>query len=182
METLEIKDTKTIIAESLENSMDYDSYRKLMDELVEKEASTGPDQSESMINYTKLNARRYRRWEKTLKLDENSLDTLNGKNLPEMSWLVITESWCGDAAHVMPVMKLLVDQIDQTNLQVIERDANLDLMDRFLTDGARSIPKLIAIDNNTGEPLFTYGPRPSAATQMVNDFKSEHGKLTPEFK
>ena len=32
------------------------------------------------------------------------------------------------------------------------------------------------------EILFTYGPRPSTATKMVEDFKTMHGHLTAEFK
>ena len=38
------------------------------------------------------------------------------------------------------------------------------------------------IDNITGEVVNTFGPRPTAATQLVEDYKAEHGSLTPEFK
>jgi hypothetical protein len=55
-------------------------------------------------------------------------------------------------------------------------------MNAFLTNGNRSIPKLIMIDNETGNVLNSFGPRPSKATKLVNDYKYEHGKLTPEFK
>ena len=55
-------------------------------------------------------------------------------------------------------------------------------MDQFLTNGGRAIPKLIMIDNEAKEVVGTFGPRPSEATQMVNDYKEEHGKVTPEFK
>ena len=181
METIELKEIKTVIDESLQKSMDYESYRKLMDDLVEQNATTGPEQSEHLINYTKLNARRYKRWEKTLKPDETVMSRLDNKLLPEMNWLVITESWCGDAAHLMPVMKLLADQYD-FDIDVVLRDENPELMERYLTNGAKSIPKLIATEKNSGKPLFTYGPRPSVATKMVDSFKTEHGALTDEFK
>ncbi len=162
--------------------MSYNEYRTLMDELASTGATTGPDQSDELINYTMLNARRYKRWEKTLKMDEASQDALDGQSLPDMTWLVLTESWCGDAAHLMPVMKLLSERMENTEIKVLERDKNLELMDCYLTNGSRSIPKLIAVDSNSGEPLFTYGPRPSVATQLVDEFKAEHGKLTAEFK
>jgi hypothetical protein len=55
-------------------------------------------------------------------------------------------------------------------------------MDRFLTNGGKSIPKLIMIDVDTNEVANTFGPRPSEATAMVEDFKSNHGSLTDEFK
>ena len=55
-------------------------------------------------------------------------------------------------------------------------------MDQFLTRGTRSIPKLIMVDNETGRVLHTWGPRPSRAMEMVYEFKTLHGTLTPEFK
>ena len=60
--------------------------------------------------------------------------------------------------------------------------STLCIMDLFLTNGNKSIPKLIMIDNASGDVINTFGPRPSEATKMVNDYKIEHGKLTPEFK
>lgn len=62
------------------------------------------------------------------------------------------------------------------------RDQNLELMRHFLTKGTLSIPKLIIVDDTTGEVLGDWGPRPSTATQMVNDFKESHGTLTAQFK
>ena len=162
--------------------MSYGSYRELLDELVEQEATTGPDQSESLINYTRLNARRYKRWEKTLRLSDKDIEAIQNKNLTGMTWLVITESWCGDAAHLMPVMKKLADESESIDIRVVLRDENPELMDRYLTNGSRSIPKLIAVDDQTGRSVFTYGPRPSLATKLVEDYKEEHGSLTPEFK
>ena len=62
------------------------------------------------------------------------------------------------------------------------RDENPELMDLFLTFGSRSVPKLIIIDDETGEVINTYGPRPSEATSFVNRYKAMYGALTPEFK
>ena len=62
------------------------------------------------------------------------------------------------------------------NLQLVLRDENLELMDLFLTNGGRSIPKLIALDKDLNI-LFTWGPRPQTATNMVLDYKTKHGSL-----
>jgi hypothetical protein len=62
------------------------------------------------------------------------------------------------------------------------RDEHPKLMDAFLTNGSRSIPKLIAFDTQFGEIIGDWGPRPSVATALVNDYKAKHGELTPEFK
>jgi len=96
--------------------------------------------------------------------------------------LIITESWCGDAAHVMPALNKLAELNPNIEIKVVLRDENLDLIDMFLTNGGRAIAKMIMIDNETGEVANTYGPRPTEATNLVNKFKAEHGALTPEFK
>ncbi|NNK87826.1 MAG: thioredoxin family protein [Flavobacteriaceae bacterium] len=170
-----------IVKESIDKGMTYNQYRGLIDRFSDLGRTTGPDQTESLVDYTRLNARRFKRWEKTLRLvhEMEALDTLT---LPEMDWLVITESWCGDAAHIMPVMRSLADGIPGTDLSIVLRDENPELMDQFLTNGARSIPKLIARKKENGDILFTYGPRPSEATRMVESYKEQHDSLSDKFK
>jgi len=55
-------------------------------------------------------------------------------------------------------------------------------MNLFLTHGKRAIPKLIMIDSNTLEVIDSYGPRPFIVTEIVEDFKTKNGQLTPDFK
>ena len=99
----------------------------------------------------------------------------------EQTWLVITEGWCGDAAQNLPVINKLAEINTNIKLKLVLRDENLELMDLFLTNGGRSIPKLIAL-NKQNEVLFTWGPRPKVATKMVADYKEKHGSLDPQFK
>jgi len=70
---------------------------------------------------------------------------------------------------------------DKIQLKLVLRDENLALMDLFLTNNGRSIPKLIVLDNQLNV-LNTWGPRPSFATKMVNDYKVKHGSLDAQFK
>lgn len=171
----------TIIDNSLKQSISYQEYRDLVSKLVEEESTTGPEKTDALVNYTMLNDRRMKRWDKTIKVTEDTKERLNHFK-EKATWLVITESWCGDAAHVMPVISKIADLNKNIDFKVVLRDENNDLMDAFLTNGNRSIPKLIMIDDATGDVINTYGPRPSDATKLVNDYKAEHGKLTPEFK
>ena len=171
----------TTIKASLEKSISYEAYRDLMTTLAETNATTGTEQTEALINYTKLNARRMKRWDKTLKVSEDAKAKISNLD-QKITWLVITESWCGDAAHVIPVLHKIAELNPNINLRLVERDQNLELIDMFLTNGGRSIAKLIMIDEATGDVLNTFGPRPSEATALVNDYKARHGKLTPEFK
>jgi hypothetical protein len=82
----------------------------------------------------------------------------------------------------MPVMNKIAKLNDNIDLKVVLRDQNKELMNQFLTNGNKSIPKLHLIDNQSDEVVNSYGPRPTDATKLVNEYKSKHGKLTPEFK
>ena len=172
---------KNIIEESLKKSQTYQEYRDFVKNLVENNSTSGKDKSEELVEYTKLNDRRMKRWDKTLKISQeiqNEIASFNEK----ITWLVIVESWCGDAAHLVPVMNKIAELNDNIDFKVVLRNDNEALMDLFLTNGNQSIPKLIMIDDETGDVLNSYGPRPSEATKMVKDYIEEHGKLTPQFK
>ena len=181
MTTLEQISVKDIIKESLKKGISYGSYRDLVRDLAEKGSTTGHEKTEALANYTMLNDRRMKRWDKTVKISDEVKDKISGFK-GNVTWLVITESWCGDAAHVIPVLNKIAELSEGIDLKLVLRDENEALMDQFLTNGGRAIAKLIMFDNVTGEVLNTFGPRPSEATQLVNDYKAKHGVLTPEFK
>lgn len=172
---------KQIIKESLDNSIDYSDFKRLMQKMVLNKHTTGNDVTEAYINYTLLNKKRMSRWDKKIEIDQYHLTKIEYFNT-KVIWLVITESWCGDAAHLLPVMNKIAELNPKINLRIVLRDDNEALMKMFLTNGSKSIPKLIMIDAENHDILGVYGPRPSIATKMVDDYKKEHGKLTPEFK
>ena len=181
MNTVKEISIKDIITESLKRAISYQEYRDLVKQLVEDKSTTGNEKTEALINYTMLNDRRMKRWDKTLKISEDikeKFSSLDGN----VTWLVITESWCGDAAHVIPVLNKIAERTPNIDLKLVFRDENEALMDNFLTNGGRSIAKLIMIDNTTGDVVNTYGPRPTEDTKLVIDYKESHGQLTPEFK
>ncbi|OUR98280.1 thioredoxin family protein [Flavobacteriales bacterium 33_180_T64] len=181
MITLENISVQNIINDSLKKAISYQDYRTLVNQLVAEKSTTGNEKTEALVNYTMLNDRRMKRWDKTIKISEaikESVSNFSGN----VTWLVITESWCGDAAHVIPVLNKIAELSEYIDLKLVFRDENEELMDEFLTNGGRAIAKLIMIDNTTGEVVNTFGPRPSEAIQLVNNYKVEHGKLTPEFK
>lgn len=80
--------------------------------------------------------------------------------------LVLTEDWCGDAIDAVPVLARLADCTPALELRCLRRDRNLDLMDDHLTDGARSIPKLLVYDDAFGE-RGSWGPRPAELQAWV---------------
>lgn len=174
-------DVISLVKENILKGVNYQEYRELVAQHVEKGTSTGPIQSEELSNFTLLNHSRMKRLDKTTKVSEE-LENQFKNYTGEVTWLVITESWCGDAAQNIPVINKLAELNSDIDLKLVSRDSNPKLMDEFLTNGARAIPKLIAFDKNKEEVIGLWGPRPTVATQMVADYKKEHGKLTPEFK
>ncbi|WP_435623685.1 thioredoxin family protein [Flagellimonas sp.] len=170
-----------IVRSAIEEGMSYEEYRGLVHDLAKNRSTSGPEQLESLINYTELNDRRMARWDKTLKISEEIQEKLANLD-SNLDFLVLTESWCGDASPSLPVINKIAELNENFDLRIVLRDENLPLMDEFLTNGSRSIPKLILWDKDKEEVVGDWGPRPSVATQMVEDYKKEHGKLTAEFK
>ncbi|MDA9783145.1 thioredoxin family protein [Vicingaceae bacterium] len=163
--------TDSIITKAvLDSAMSYDTYMSLLIDLMAEEKTTGNDQSESMVGYRKMNVQRMKRLNKNIQLQPELLQVLKGFNR-KVTFLVITEGWCGDAAQNVPVFNKLLEYTNEIDLKLILRDENLKIMDAFLTSGGRSIPKLIALDSATLKLLGSWGPRPEAAQFMVTEFK-----------
>ncbi len=165
MEILE----KNILDRALAGSMTYEQYRDLVNQLFAQGKSTGHTQSDSYLNYSDLNIHRMNKWDKHYKVSEDVAVLMREKEESEL-WLVISEGWCGDAAHSLPVMHKLAELSPNVEMKVVLRDDNPELIDRFLTNGARSIPKLIRL-NMQGEVLSTWGPRPALGQKFVDDAK-----------
>ena len=170
-----------VINQSLINAMSYTSYRDLVNNLAENGKTTGENQSEALVDYTQLNNRRMKRWDKTLKISTEIQERISNID-KKLSFLVLTESWCGDASPSLPVMNKIAELNSNIEFKIVLRDENLDLMNLFLTNGGISIPKLIVIDNDQEKVIADWGPRPSIATKMVEDYKAEHGSLSAAFK
>lgn len=169
------------IQKGIEKGMSYQTYRDLVSDLSKNRQTTGEEQLESLINYTELNDRRMKRWDKTLKIPVDIQERI-AKMDTKITFLVLSESWCGDAAPSVPVMNKIAELNPNIDLKVVLRDENLELMDEFLTNGSRSIPKLIVFNRESEEVVGEWGPRPSIATQMVEDYKKEHGSIDSQFK
>ena len=170
-----------LVQSGIKKGINYDSYRKLVHHLAKNRGTTGTEQLESLINYTELNDRRMSRWDKTLKVSEEIQERI-AKLDSNLVFLVLTESWCGDASPSLPVINKIAELSDTMELKILLRDENLSLMDKFLTQDARSIPKLIIWDKDKNDILGEWGPRPKVAAQMVQDYKKEHGQLSAQFK
>ncbi|WP_283642546.1 thioredoxin family protein [Croceibacter atlanticus] len=170
-----------IVKESLKTGMSYDTYRTLVSNLILQNKSTGNEQTEALLDYSVLNDRRMKRLGKTIKISENAQQKFEAFKTP-ITFLVITEGWCGDAAQILPVIQKIVELNSNFNLKIVLRDEHPELMSCFLTNGGKAIPKVILYNEATDSIDADWGPRPSVATKMVADYKALHGVLDPEFK
>jgi hypothetical protein len=156
----------------------YQQYFELINNLFEQGKTTGDNQSEAMLNYSKLGISRTKRGLKTFQITEELLAA--AKSLKATKWLVISEAWCGDAGNTTPIIAILADQLDNVDLRVILRDDNPEIMDNYLTNGGRAIPIMVFFDDELNE-VFRWGPRPKPAQDMVMEHKNNPEETYEEF-
>ncbi len=159
------------IKEYLANSMTYAEYIKLIDDLLLDGKTTGENQSEAMFNYGRLNRQRMHRLEKTVKLNDSLVEEVKRVER-RMIWLIVTEGWCGDAAQNIPTIEKIAAESENIETRYVLRDENLELIDAYLTDNARSIPKLIALDAETLATNGVWGPRPQIAMNYFHELRA----------
>ncbi len=165
---------KNTIKQALENSFSFADYRKKVTSLIAEGKSTGNTQSEDLLKYSELNETRMNRLEKTIEVTPETkakLQNLDKKYI----WLVLSEGWCGDAAQIVPVIHKMAEATDKVELKIALRDDNDALMQHFLTNGGKAIPKLIVLDAETLDVVLDWGPRPHGAKQLILDYKATHG-------
>lgn len=147
----------------------YTEFLQLIETLMAEGKTTGNNQSEQYQFYTKLNFQRMQRWNKTFRVSDALEEQL--KNQPSQIWWVITEAWCGDSAQNLPgIAKMAAASERKIELRIVLRDEHPEIMDQYLTNGSRSIPKLVAMDEK-GSELFQWGPRPATAQTLMMDWK-----------
>jgi len=171
---------ESLIEKSLKNGFSYTEYRNHVTQLLMDGLSTGATQSEDLTHYTTLNEVRMNRLDKTIKLPEDIKNRL--ANLKkEHVLLVISEGWCGDAAQILPIINKMAEASDKLSIEVVLRDENADLMDAYLTNGARSIPKMVLLDDALNARA-SWGPRPQGGAQLIRDYKEKFGAIDQQVK
>ncbi|MCE1189884.1 MAG: thioredoxin family protein, partial [Ignavibacteria bacterium] len=156
----------------LPKGISYQNYKKSLEEKHKNFDSNGKSGEElEKNNYIPLNLARMGRIDKTYSPSEVVIQRVSSLNSPQ-TWMILTEGWCGDSAQNTPYLYKIAELNPVIQLILVERDSNLQIMDQFLTDGKRSIPKLVVF-SDSGEILFQWGSRPASAQAVVDKAKSE---------
>jgi hypothetical protein len=155
------------------DGLHYDQYREEWKSQIDDPPSDGAEASERrMHHFLTYNWERQAQVHEAYEPSASLRDAMNAIDAPQL-WMVLTEPWCGDSAFLLPVIAEAAGLIDSVSLRILLRDDNLDIMDQYLTDGSRSIPKLVAFSED-GEELFTWGPRPRAAAQHFDTLSEQY--------
>lgn len=150
-----------------DKAISFDEYFKRTEEVVNKNTEELTQEEEKMYDYYKLGVQRMGRMIKVYKKDEEQLKKLDEKKF-KGKFLIISEGWCGDAGQTVPAVSLFFK--GKNEVRILYRDENPELMDSFLTNGTRSIPIVIILDEND-EVVTHWGPRPAYGTELLKKHK-----------
>lgn len=149
----------------------FSDYFELAEKQTVEGRTSGENQEESLVAYSKMNFQRMKKWVKTGKISEEITNCIK-ESSQKLSFLVITETWCGDAAQNIPFLAKMVELNPEWEMRLVFRDENEALINQYLTNGGKSIPKVIVMDES-GNELFNWGPRPALAQKLVVDYKNK---------
>jgi hypothetical protein len=155
-------------------TLSYNDYRSMMFQLA-ADGKTSGEQTEDHIKVMALNAQRMKRIDQQCVIKPQLIELaiqVNEKHI----WYLITEAWCGDSAQNTPVISKIAEASPNLELRLLFRDEHPEIMELFLTNGKRAIPKLICIHEASGKVQGTWGPRPA----LIHDRVVEYKLLNPE--
>ena len=155
------------LTEYINKGLSYEDYITRVEDDLENEIEN--DDPKEYVQYYALGLQRMNRIFKTFKLNPAE-ETRVKSTSNNLKLLIITEGWCGDASQILPVVEKLTNAL-QVSTHYVLRDENLELMEKYKTNGAASIPIIIGV-NEENEEAFRFGPRPQAGMEMLARFKS----------
>jgi hypothetical protein len=149
--------------------MSYSEYYHSIENLVLNQTTSGADITEERIEITKLNLHRMKRLnDASISIDPITLSK-------PIAGAIITEAWCGDSAQNIPWLEHFFKACSpQIESYYFYRDENPDLMNQFLTNGSRSIPKCIFYYKETGKIIGTWGPRPEEIKTWLAKLRADN--------
>ncbi len=164
----------------LQEAKSYKEYRAVIDNLLLQGKTTGLTQSEKLVEFTKLNVHRMNRLDKTIETNPNIKKAIQSISTHQ-TWILIADGWCGDCAQITPILaKIAALNPEKISFNIVNRDQFPELLDAFLTNGAKSTPKLILLNTRDFSVLKTWGPRPNPAQEIMLHWKKNKDTISFE--
>lgn len=155
--------------EIAKNTATWEDYLSAFEHLLNSDNPPAPYTNPAYLDYVKLNHSRQKRWLKTGFLTQDIIAEVKKINVVQ-TWNIITEPWCGDAAHSIPFLKLISEYNPLITVKIVWRDTPPLLIEDYLTNGGKSVPKLVVRDADEND-LFTWGPRPEPCQKIYLEMK-----------
>lgn len=159
------------IADKKQNVANWEEYLLAFEQIIKAKNPPAPYDVPEYHNYLKLNASRQKRWLKKGMLNPELQQKIRAIDEPQ-TWYVITEPWCGDAAHSIPFLYLLTQENENIDFKIVWRDTAPYMIEDYLTNGGKSVPKLVVRDKNERD-LFSWGPRPEPCQKIYQELKDK---------
>ena len=150
----------------INGSLSIEGYTNYFSNIVERKLIISPYDDEGFYHYTVLNYSRFNRWIKKGTIHEVHKAFMQSIAEP-ISFIIISEPWCGDAAHSVPFCLKLAQENKNISVHIQLRDSDSEI-DHYLTGTSRSIP-IIICRNEADKDLFHWGPRPKACQQLADE-------------
>lgn len=154
------------------NTLSYNEYRDKVLQLAAQGQTSG-EQTQEHIQATLINAQRMKRIDHQCEL-KPQLAEMASLVSEKHTWYVITEAWCGDSAQNTPVLAKIANASPNLEMRLLFRDENPEIMNQYLSNGKRAIPKLICVNDASKKVIGTWGPRPALIQDRVTEYKLLH--------
>ncbi|RQP08536.1 MAG: thioredoxin family protein [Chryseobacterium sp.] len=145
------------------------SYEKYIQDATERMNAPLTDEDREMHEYYKLGLQRMERMQKKYQPDAEQLQTLADKNF-DGKVMIISEAWCGDASQCVPVVNAFFS--GNNEVRISYRDGENSAIDHFLTNGGKSIPIVVLLDDDFNV-IAHWGPRPAHGTELLQKYKAD---------
>lgn len=155
------------ILQNVSEYYSYPSFLKLCEDLLAEGKTTSQSEHAVYIQYARKNLEKMHYW--------NALDLVPAsfqnalQTLPSQTWFLITEGWCGDSASILPLIFQMTQYAPNVDLRIILRDTYPEAIEAYLTNGSKSIPKLIVEQGGVEKGIW--GPRPKSCQILYNKLK-----------
>lgn len=126
------------------------------------------DPANEYHHYYELGLQRMHRTMSKFLVNEDELEVLKKKDF-RGKILIISEPWCGDASTTVPVLSEFFAAAD-VPVKIFLRDDDPELINRFLTNGSQSIPKVLIVDEDFSVKN-SWGPRTEHGTELLHKHK-----------
>ncbi|MCY4781069.1 thioredoxin family protein [Sphingobacterium sp. UT-1RO-CII-1] len=155
--------------------MTFQEYLDYFAQIVNSPPGSKLYADDEYLHYTKLNWSRMNRWMRRFEPNEE-MKRFIAAITEQQHWIVITEPWCGDAAHSVPQIYQMIKDNPNIDFEIQLRDTEPFLIEDYLTNGSKSIPKLI-IRNDVGHDRVVWGPRPQKLQDIFVSMKEQNVSL-----